>query len=153
MFEGTKINWNRARLQKLTDVRNIAFFAFSILALAVTWSGVKTVQNNYVLQKKIAAIKQQNSVLQLENENTDLQNKYLQTNEYLDLAARQNLGLSAPGETVMLVPTNVAMKYVDPSLAPKKPASVLSLEDKRSKYAKNLQAWRDFLLGRKLYSN
>src|ERR1043166_581161 len=97
-----KINWNKARIKQLTDSRNLVFYAFSILTLAITWSGVKTVQNNYELQKKIATIKQQNSVLQLQNENTDLQNKYYQTNEYLDLAARENLGLAAPGETVLL---------------------------------------------------
>jgi cell division protein FtsB len=150
VFEQTKINWNKARLQKLTDVRNLVFYAFTVLTLAITWSGIKTVQDNYELQKKISAIKQQDSILQLQNENTELQNKYFQTNEYLDLAARQNLGLSAPGETVMLVPLNVAMKYVDPSLAPKKIQAAQTTDDKRSKYARNIQAWRDFLLGRKL---
>jgi cell division protein FtsB len=150
VFEQTKINWNKARLQKLTDVRNLVFYAFTVLTLAITWSGIKTVQDNYELQKKISAIKQQDSILQLQNENTELQNKYFQTNEYLDLAARQNLGLSAPGETVMLVPLNVAMKYVDASLAPKKIQAAQTTDDKRSKYARNIQAWRDFLLGRKL---
>jgi cell division protein FtsB len=150
MFDEIKINWNRARIRQLTDIRNLAFFAFSILALAVTWSGIKTVQNNYELQKKIAALQQQNAVTSLQNENINLQNKYLQTNEYLDVAARQNLGLAAPGETVMRVPKSVALKYVDPSLAPRDTNDQQTVPDKRSKYVKNMEAWRDFLLGRTL---
>jgi hypothetical protein len=34
----------------------------------------------------------------------------------LDLAARQNLGLAAPGEKVLIVPSAVAMKFVDRSV-------------------------------------
>jgi cell division protein FtsB len=153
MLEQNRINWNKARIQQLTDIRNLVFYAFSILTLAITWSGIKTVQSNYELQKKIAAIQQQNAVLQLQNQNTDLQNKYLNTNEYLDLAARQNLGLAAPGETVLLIPSTVAMKYIDSSLVHQKSPLEQAAPDKRSKYAKNLEAWRDFLLGRKLSSD
>lgn len=87
-------------------------------------------------------------MLKLQNENTQLQNEYYRTNQYLELAARQYFGLAAPGEKVLLVPKDVAMKYVDQSLVPKDPSQ--KSEDKRSRYAKNFQAWRDFLLGRKL---
>jgi hypothetical protein len=82
-------------------------------------------------------------------QNTDLKNKYLQTDEYLELAARQNLGLAAPGEKVLIVPKNVAMKYVDTSLGKASAPVVDAPEDHRSRFAKNIEAWRDFLLGRK----
>jgi cell division protein FtsB len=142
--------WTSKRFKQLIDVRNIGLYIFVIIALAITWSGVKAVQNNYELQKKISELKQQNTVTQLQNENTDLQNKYLQTNEYLDLAARQNLGLAAPGEKVLIVPKKTAMKYVDPSIrATSSSKNTSSSPDNRPKYIKNLEAWRDFLLGRK----
>lgn len=142
------------RAKQLVDPRNIALYIFAIIVLAISWSGVKTVQNNYQLQKKIATLQQQNNVLQLQNENSDLGNKYLQTNEYLDLAARQNLGLAAPGEKVLIVPANEAAKYVDSSLVVKNStAKPTASTDHRSKYTKNLEAWRDFLLGRKPSSN
>jgi cell division protein FtsB len=137
------------RAKQLVDIRNIGLYIFGIVVLAITWSGVKTVQANYELQRKISAISQQNDVLKLENENTDLQNKYLQTDEYLDLSARQNLGLAAPGEKVMIVPKNTAMKYVDSSLTSSGSSVNSSSADHRSHYTKNLEAWRDFLLGRK----
>lgn len=137
------------KLKRLADVRNIALYIFAIIVLAISWSGVKTVQGNYQLQKKISALQQQNSVLRLQTENINLQNKYLQSNEYLDLAARQNLGLAAPGEKVLLVPGSVASKYVDPSLVSTDNSSRTAATDHRSRFTKNLEAWRDFLLGRK----
>lgn len=132
----------------MTDVRNIGLYVFAVIVLAITWSGVKTLQINYELQKQISTLKQQNEVLKLQNDNTALQNQYYQTNQYLELAARQGFGLAAPGEKILLISKDVAMKYVDPSLSPE--AAPGTTTDTRSKYAKNLQAWRDFLLGRQV---
>lgn len=141
-----------ARVKQLTDIRNVGLYVFALIALAITWSGVKTVQNNYELQKKISVLKQENDVLNLLNADTSLQNEYLQTSQYLELAARQDFGLAAPGEKVLLVPKAVALKYVDPNLAAKtSPVTVATAH--RSKFVKNLEDWRDFLLGRKLFSD
>ena len=85
--------------------------------MAIAWSGARTVQNNYQLQKQISALQQQNAVLHLQNNNTYLQNQFYDTEVYQELSARQNLGLAAPGEQVLLIPKSVAMKYVDPALA------------------------------------
>jgi len=136
-------------LNSFKDIRNVVLYIFALIVLAITWSGVKTVQVNYELQKKISLIKQQNDVLQLENQNAQLQNQYYQTNQFLDLAARQNLGLAGQDEKVMLVPKKVALKYVDTSLIIKVPPQVVAV-DNRSKYVKNIETWRDFLLGRKI---
>lgn len=141
----SKISFDNARLKKLSDSRNIALIIFALVVLGITWSGVKTLQSNYELQKKISELKQQNTVLALQNQNTALENKYYQTDEYLDLSARQNLGLAAPGEKVLLISKDVALKYVDQSLSPTVPGAV----DNRSRAVKNIEAWRDFLLGRK----
>jgi len=153
MFYKIKTFLDGKEAKQLIDVRNIGLYIFAIIVLAISWSGVKTVQNNYQLQKKISMLQQQNGVLQLQNKNIDLQNQYLQTDEYLDLTARQNLGLAAPGEQEILVPKDVAMKYVDSSLVPKNVTANTAAPDHRSRYTKNLEAWRDFLLGRKQPSN
>jgi cell division protein FtsB len=141
--------WTSDRVKRLIDARNIGLYIFALIVLAITWSGVKTVQRNYELQKKISEIKQQNTVIDLQNQNTDLQNKYFQTDEYVELAARQNLGLAAPGEKVLIVPKSVAMKYVDPSLSSSGNAADSGSFNHRSKYVKNMESWRDFLLGRR----
>jgi len=146
--------WNSPRRKQLTDARNLGLYIFSIIVLAITWSGVKTVQTNYNLQKQISTLKQQNQVLYLQKKNTSLQNEYYQSNEYLDLTARQDLGLAAPGEQVLIIPKSVAMKYVDPTVgSANTTASNASPAVNQSKISKNLEDWRDFLLGRKLFSN
>jgi cell division protein FtsB len=151
MFEKNKTVWDMKRIKQLTDVRNLGLYIFAVLVLAITWSGIKTVQNNYDLQKQITVLKQQNDVLKLQNGTTALQNKYLETNQYLDLAARQNFGLAAPGEKVFLVPQSVAMKYVDPSIVASSNSNQAGIQnDDRPTYVKNLEDWRDFLLGRSL---
>jgi cell division protein FtsB len=134
--------------KQLSDVRNIVLYVFALLVLAITWSTIKAIQANYELQKQISEIAQQNQVLSLENQNKALKNKYYETDAFLDLAARQNLGLAAPGEKVLIVPSAVAMKFVDRSvIASTKPQT--TTPDTRSKYEKNIEAWRDFILGRK----
>jgi cell division protein FtsB len=148
MFPQIKNSLNSKRVQQLLDIRNIVLYIFGLIVLAIAWSGAKTVQNNYELQKQVTSLQQQNRVLSLLNANTYLQNQFYHTNEYLELSARQNLGLAAPGEQVLIVPKAVAMKYVDPSLAKTSSFSENIPSDKRPNYVKNLEAWRDFLLGR-----
>ncbi len=148
MLQQIKNFWKSKKRQQFTDVRNIGLYIFAVIVLAITWSGVKTLQTNYELQKQISTLKQQNEVLKLQNDNTALQNQYYQTNQYLELAARQDFGLAAPGEKVLLVPKDVAMKYVDQKLSSQSFSK--NTADDRSRYAKNFQAWRDFLLGRKV---
>lgn len=135
----------------LTDSRNIGLYIFAVIVLAISWSTVKAIQQNYELQKKVSGLNQQNDVLRLQNETIDLQNKFYQTDYYLDLAARQNLGLAAPGEKVLLVSKQVALSHVNQKMIADTVAT--TQPDKRSKYVKNIADWRDFLLGRKLFSD
>jgi cell division protein FtsB len=140
----------KPEVRKLNDIRTVAMYLFVLIVLAIAWSSVKTIQKNYELQKQISLLQKQNDILGIANENINLQNKYLQTDQYLELAARQSLGLAAPGEKVVIVPKNVAMKYVDPSLSTQTTEANSTTTDTRSRYVKNLEAWRDFLLGRKV---
>jgi cell division protein FtsB len=96
MFDEIKNALTGKKARQLADVRNIGLYIFGIVIVAIAWSGAKTVQSNYELQKKIATLQQQNEVLHLENQNIYLQNKYFETDQYLELSARQNLGLAAP---------------------------------------------------------
>jgi cell division protein FtsB len=137
------------QLKQFDDIRNIVLYLFVLIVIAITWSSIKTIQKNYELQKQISRLQQENSVIKLQNQNTALGNQYLQTDQYLELAARQSLGLAAPGEKVLLIPKSVSAKYIDSSLSKKSNSAAIST-DKRSKYVKNAEAWRDFLLGRQV---
>lgn len=136
----------KAQLFKLRDVRNVGMLVFVVLVLLISWSGVKAIQTNYKLQQQVARLERQNEVTKLENDNQKLQNHYYTTPQYREVTARQNFGLAAPGETVLVVPKDVALAHTVPL-----PENV-SIEAKSAKkpfWQENFQAWMDFLLHRK----
>jgi cell division protein FtsB len=138
---------------RVLDPTNVGLYVFALIVVAVTWSGVKTVQRNYELQKKISSIGQENEVLKLQNDNIDLQNKYYETDDYLDLVARQSLGLAGRGEKVILISPNIISKYSNSSVITMSQNEQASRISSESGWRKNLEDWRDFLLGRKLFDD
>lgn len=133
-------------ITQFKDVRIVGLWVFVLLVLMVSWSGVKVIQTNYELQKQISKLEQQNEIHRLENENLKLKNRYLETDEFLELSARRQFGKAASGETVLLVPENVALAHtVD---LPKKDQNKQQLASRQSRYEKNFRAWMDFFLHR-----
>jgi cell division protein FtsB len=132
-------------LQRLGDLRFAGQVLFVVIVLLVSWSGVKSIQTNYGLQKQISALKQQSALQKLQNDNLALQNQYLNSTQYLELSARQNFGLAAPGEKEIVVPSSVAQAYTVSLPAPSKPDSAKA---KQSAYQRNFESWVDFFLHR-----
>jgi cell division protein FtsB len=121
----------------------LSLLAFGVVALLVTWSGVKVVQTNYELDKKISVSKQKNEVARLENENLKLKNAYYQSPQFLDLAARRQFGKALPGERLYMVPESVALsKTID---VPADQRLVVKTEKVKPKAQQNFQAWIEFL--------
>jgi cell division protein FtsB len=131
--------------QRLGDLRFTGQLIFALIVLLITWSGIKSIQTNYGLQKQIATLKQQVSVQQLQNNNQALQNKYLGSNQYLDVAARQNFGLAAPGEKEVIVPESVALAYTVNLPA----AASQTITVTQPAYQQNLESWINFFLHRR----
>ncbi|HSX33120.1 MAG TPA: septum formation initiator family protein [Candidatus Saccharimonadales bacterium] len=133
---------------QLRDVRVVGVLCFLLVLILISWSGVKAIDTNYGLQKQIAQLQQQNTVAQLTNTNLSLQNKYYNTPQYLELAARQDFGLAAPGETVLIVPHSVAMAHT--VLLPQDdPAKNTTKASSQPFYQRNVNAWLDFLFHRR----
>jgi len=103
-------------------------------------------QTNYSLQKQISLLKQQDDVQQLQNINQQLQNQYYGTNQYLNITARQEFGLGAPGETELIVPKTVALAHLAPIGTTTTSSSTIN--NNQPTYQKNFQAWIDFILHR-----
>jgi cell division protein FtsB len=132
--------------RQLRDLRVVGLLVFLVIALMVSWSGVKAIEANYDLQKQIAALEAENKNKKLSNENMRLTNEYFETPQYLDIAARQNFGLAAPGEVVLNVPRSVALAHtVD---LPKLEQPHQESQPDQSRFERNFQAWLDFLLHR-----
>src|ERR1039458_8812955 len=104
MINKIKTYYQNIRWENLRDIKTIGLIIFAIVVLLITWSGAKTIQSNYNLQNQISTLQKQNQVQQLENENQQLDNSYYNTNQYLELSARQELGLGEAGETELIVP-------------------------------------------------
>lgn len=135
-----------AVVAQLRDLRVVGLLLFLVILLLVSWSGVKAIEANYGLQKQISVLKQENGVKKLANENLKLDNDYYNTSQYLDISARQDFGLAAPGETVLNVPREVAMSYtVD---LPKTSEASDAPKVNEPAYQRNFQAWMDFLFHR-----
>jgi cell division protein FtsB len=133
------------RGSQLRDVRVLGLSLFLIVVLLISWSGCKTIQSNYTLQKQITELTQENKVQQLKNDDLALQNEYLSTNQYLELSTRQNFGLGAPGETELLVPEGVALAQLVPI---SNTTTSTNATNHQSGYEKNFHAWIDFFLHR-----
>lgn len=141
-YETTIVYWAK----QLRDLRVVGLLVFLAIVLLVSWSGVKAIETNYRLQKQISALRQENTVRQLANENLKLENQYFETPQYLEVAARDDFGLAKPGETVLNVPRTVAMSFtVD---LPKPPAPKQEPKAQPPAHQRNFQAWMDFLFHR-----
>ena len=145
----TNINYLKAAASdfifRLRDIRFAGQVVFVVIVLLISWSGVKAIQMNYNLQKQIATAKQENDVQQLQNNNLSLENEYYNSNQYLELQARQNFGLADPGEQEVLVPQNVALAY-----APK--VNIQSTEPEAVSvpaFQQHINDWSNFFLHRK----
>lgn len=132
---------------QLRDVRVIGLLVFLGVLLLMTWSGIKVIDTNYGLQRQISKLQQQNDVQNLANQNLRLQNQYYGTNQYLDIAARQDFGLAAPGETVWIVPQNVALAHTIDLPNPEQDQAAQT-KAKQPAYQRHVQAWVNFLLHR-----
>jgi cell division protein FtsB len=132
-------------LNRFNDIRFVGQVIFVVIVLLISWSGVKSIQANYNLQKQIASIKEQNSLQTLQNENLKLQNDYYKTNQYLDLSARQNFGLADPNEKELIVPQQVALAHTV-NIPSDNSASLVS--SKSSASQSNLESWVNFFLHR-----
>lgn len=138
-------------VRQLRDVRFAGQVLFVIIVLLISWSGVKAIDTNYGLQKQISALQQQNHVQQLENNNLQLQNEYYNTNQYLELSARQNFGLANPGETELIVPQDVADAYA--VQLPTTKSTTDKPSDKLPTYQRNFEDWVNFFLHRQSSMN
>ena len=130
-------------LAHFQDVRFVGQAAFVVIVLLISWSGVKSIQTNYALQKQITGLSQQNDLQKLQNNNLQLGNNYYKSNQYLELSARQNFGLAAAGEKEVVVPKAVALSKTRDIPVPSKLTAQTASQERS-----NFEAWVNFFLHR-----
>ena len=127
-------------IKSLSDLQVVMYVFAAIFAILISWSGVRAIQTNYELQKKIVRLQQEVEISKLENENLRLENKYLETDAFLELAARRQFAKAAPGETLYIVPKRVALAQVTPPTD----NNIEKASSKKPTYQENLEAWSSF---------
>ncbi len=144
MLEKIKNTKKYKKLAPYLDIRVAGLIVFGVIMLLVAWGGLGVLQTNYELEKKIHQFERRNEVAKLENENMALENKYLESDQYLEINARRQFNKALPGEKLYFVPENVALS---------KTVDLVKREDKEGqeqsklpKYEQNLHDWRSFLL-------
>lgn len=145
MKEKLKRIYSRPLVQQFRDIRFVMFCVLGVIFLIVSWSSVGVIQTNYKLQQQISALQQQNAVYELQNKNLGLSNQYYNTDQYLELQARRQFGKAAPGETVFLVPKNVALSHTINTDAAANPSVKEHIVNK-SIYQRNFEAWMNFFI-------
>ena len=132
-------------IDRLSDLRFLGQIGFAIFILMISWSGIQSIQAHYNLQKQITELNQQNDLMTMSNENLRLQNDYFKSNQYLELSARRNFGLAAPGEKVIVVPKSVALSAVSDIKIQDNNATSLA---KKTVMQNNAKSWLDFFINR-----
>ncbi len=120
-------------------LNNVVILIAFVIAAGWVWGSLNAMQRNYSLQKAVDFKKQQLQLVQLQTTNLQLQQKYYQTSEYQELAARQSLGLVLPGEKELILPANSQQAINQDSGS----TATIAATQKTS----NLEQWVNFLFG------
>src|SRR5688572_5749815 len=129
-----------AKAREHMTLNNAVLGVALLIGSTWAWSTVEAIQRNFKLQQQVDALAQQIAVQQLENKSQELQNKYYQSPEYLELSARERLNKAAPGEhLVMLPPNSVAPQAEEQQQTAETPITSRS----------NFAQWMYFLFGKK----
>ena len=128
------------RLRALATLNNSVLVVALLIASTWVWSTVEAIQHNFKLQQQVDALSQQIAIDELQNKTLQLQRSYYNSDQYLELSARERLGLASPGEKVVILPANT-VKPIGPVTAEE--------ADIEASERSNFSQWMYFLFGKK----
>ena len=100
----TKIR--RAKYKASKDwftVDNLIMVCALIIAVAWIWGSISAMERNYKLQLQLEMKNREKIISEIKYKTLKYENQYLKSDEYQELAARENLGLVNPGEHVLIL--------------------------------------------------
>lgn len=128
-------NWrNLFELNQIVQVVGI------LIAVSLIWNTIGVVQKNYGLQAQVDKLENEIAILELQNQQLKYDIEYYQTDEYLELEAREKFNKKAPGERVVALSDN---DLKDP-LPEEEQAELIP----KPQYEQNLEQWLYFLFGK-----
>lgn len=128
------------KLRAFVTLNNGVLLVALLIASTWVWSTIETIQRNFVLQQQVDAMAQEIAVADLQNKTLELQKNYYNSEQYLELSARERLGVASPGEKLLVLPPNT----VRPAAAP-----VITSDQTPITSRSNFAQWMYFLFGKK----
>lgn len=123
-------------------MNNLVVVVAFLIAASWAWGSIGVVQKNYMLQKVVDDKRREAKLVELQTDNLAFEQKYYQSAEYQELAARERMGLALPGEKVLVLPPNTAAAKAADTQATNGQVTT----DDASKPS-NFQQWANFLFG------
>lgn len=122
-------------------LNNVVIAVAFLIAASWAWGSVGVMQRNYALQEEINTKNQQEQVADLDNQTLQLQQKYYQSSEYLEVQAKRRLNLAIPGEKLLIMPPNSQVAKNEDIAPTDTPVQV--------KETGNFAQWMNFIFGSK----
>ena len=126
-----------SQYRHLLTIQNAGLAVALLVALSWIWGAVVTLQKNYQPQQQVDANNQSIAVTKLQNQNLQFQQAYLKSDEFLELSARQKLGLAQPGERLVMLPSS---EGITDKVTTDQPAATPDEQD-------NFTRWLQFFFG------
>ncbi|MDX1765387.1 MAG: septum formation initiator family protein [Candidatus Saccharimonadales bacterium] len=127
-------------LEDVFNLNNLLYLVALVIALSLSWNTVKVIERNYSLEQEVDALEEEIAILSLENENLKYNIAYYETDDYLEVVAKEKFNKRAAGERVAVFekddfqPTKTALN-----------ADIPEEPDQEPDYKENFSAWWDFL--------
>lgn len=132
---------------KYLTLNHVVIAVALLIAVNWMWGALEMMQRNYSLQREVDAKSRQLQLTELQRDSLALQKRYYQTDEFLELAARESMGLVMPGEKTLIIPESGNTSAVD-GLDSDPETSTSSLKDSSgSVQPGNMEQWFNFLFG------
>ncbi|HSE29192.1 MAG TPA: hypothetical protein VLA77_01235 [Candidatus Saccharimonadales bacterium] len=128
-----------AKIKQLFTLNNGVVVLAMLVAAGWVWNTIEAIQRNFELQQQVDSLKQEIAVFELQNKTIDFQNKYYQSDEYLELSARERLNKAAKDEKLLILPPNTAKQTSQEPVTTQTPITSRS----------NFDQWLYFLFGNK----
>jgi cell division protein FtsB len=128
------------QLKPYITLNNGVLLVALLITISWVWGTVEAIQRNFVLQQQVDTLTQELAFYDLENETLLFQQKYYQTDEFIELSARARLNKAMADEKLlMLPPTMVSTEEVSEA-----PSTVTPITERS-----NFQQWLYFLFAAK----
>jgi cell division protein FtsB len=100
----TLFRHTRHFIQRNASYENGVLVVALLIASSLVWNTVGALGKNFELQQRVDLLATEIDLFKLENETLEFQKKYYESDEYIELSARERLGKSLPGEKVLILP-------------------------------------------------